>query len=376
MKLHLWCSVLLVMMWVCGCTSTGHVEVKQDKQADRLFHQDPRWLGGDAALTVPLGNERVLWLFGDSLVVASDEQDRGDAGMVRNSIAVQEGLNPREAEMWFVWQEMAGEKPKSFFVRDEDGEAKWYWPGGGYRVPDGPLIVFLLSMGRTGKGGMWGFEVEGYAVAVIANPDDKPAKWEVVIHDGGGVETGYCPASAVVVQGDYLIGLAIRPKGKHAGALVRYQIEDLIAGRLDRAAWWMGDERGWIAESELHREDPLMVMDDASPENSLHYDAKAKQYVHVATYGFGRTSFGVRTAPKVTGPWSKPQMIYTPEEGGEKNIFVYAGKAHPELVTDEADDVYLTYATNSFDFWELFNDEYKGWLYYPRFLIMRSNHQE
>ena len=36
--------------------------------ADALFHSDPRWRGGDAAYSVPLGGDRVLWLFGDSFI--------------------------------------------------------------------------------------------------------------------------------------------------------------------------------------------------------------------------------------------------------------------------------------------------------------------
>ena len=33
-------------------------------EAERLFHQDPRWLGGDGALSVRLSDNRILWLFG------------------------------------------------------------------------------------------------------------------------------------------------------------------------------------------------------------------------------------------------------------------------------------------------------------------------
>ncbi|MEA2698994.1 MAG: hypothetical protein QOI66_3265, partial [Myxococcales bacterium] len=36
--------------------------------ADALFRRDPRWLGGDAAFSVALGGDRILWLFGDSFI--------------------------------------------------------------------------------------------------------------------------------------------------------------------------------------------------------------------------------------------------------------------------------------------------------------------
>jgi len=38
-------------------------------EADDLFHREPRWIGGDAALTIPLDSERTLWLWPRFVVV-------------------------------------------------------------------------------------------------------------------------------------------------------------------------------------------------------------------------------------------------------------------------------------------------------------------
>jgi len=84
-------------------------------EADALFHQDPRWLGGDDAYSVDLGNGRVLWLFGDSFIATSAKRSRRESQMVRNSIAIQHGYDPATAKMEFFWRGR-DQTPASFFA--------------------------------------------------------------------------------------------------------------------------------------------------------------------------------------------------------------------------------------------------------------------
>src|SRR5438477_11118578 len=84
-------------------------------EADRLFHQDPRWLGADAAYSIDLGAERSLWLFGDTFVATSAGGRRTASSMPRNTVAVQDGRNPATATMRFFWGSDAAGKPASFF---------------------------------------------------------------------------------------------------------------------------------------------------------------------------------------------------------------------------------------------------------------------
>src|SRR5688500_15600562 len=87
-------------------------------EADALFRQEPRWLGGDAAYSIDLGGDRSLWLFGDSFIATSEALTRRESTMVRNSVAVMTGRNPLTATMQFAWTD--GAPPSSFFP--EDGE--------------------------------------------------------------------------------------------------------------------------------------------------------------------------------------------------------------------------------------------------------------
>ena len=54
----------------------------------------------------------------------------------------------------------------------------------------------------------------------------------------------------------------------------------------------------------------------------------------------------MRTAPKITGPWSKPQIVYRPQRVGQADL-IYAAKEHPELARNNGRIVYLTFVNSA-----------------------------
>jgi len=103
-------------------------------EADRLFRSDPRWRGSDDAYSIDLGDERTLWLFGDSFIGSA----RREATFVRNSIALQTGSDPAKATIEFRWSD----GPSSFFADRGD---TWLWPLHGARL-NGHLILFFMHV--------------------------------------------------------------------------------------------------------------------------------------------------------------------------------------------------------------------------------------
>jgi len=364
---HALCFVALAALAISDeVSAAGSDTARQWPAADHFFHKDLHWLGGDAALSVPLGGERTLWLFGDSFIATSDRALRSESRMIRNSIAIQQGRDPRSASLRFHWR---GDQasPESFFPEQGD---RWYWPGHGIRLSEGPLVIFLFTLIAT-PGQDLGFATVGHAVAVIDDPDAAVDTWQPRIRDIPSPGFDALPATALVADGDHIVALAIRQHGTHAGALVRYPASGLAAGRLEEAEWWAGEARGWVHETSLGPEGPAFVLDDAGAECSLHRDERSGWFVHVASYGFGATTIGVRTAPALTGPWSAPRMIYRPPESDGPRPAVYAAKAHPQLAGPDAADLVITYATNSFDFADLFTPRGARELYWPRFVAWR-----
>lgn len=359
--------------WVTSCASlkpaANSYTARPWAEAEGLFHRDPRWLGSDAALSIPLGNNRTLWLFGDTFVAMTRANVRSESEMVRNTVAIQVGNDPRTASITFSWRKNVDGSPASYFPNDGQ---RWYWPGHGFRIAEGPLVVFLYDMvGTPGKG--LGFACTGYAIAVIDDPDAPADTWEPRIVEAPSSAFDAIPATAVVRDGAHVVALAIRQEGAHAGALVRYPATSLAQGDVSQAEWWAGDQRGWVREASLGAAGPAFVMDDAGAECSVHWDPRTNSFIHVASYGFGATKIGIRTATALTGPWSPPVIVYRPPESDDPRPFVYAAKAHPELVGLDAADLVVTYATNSFEFADLLTKHGERSLYWPRFVVVRAN---
>jgi hypothetical protein len=374
-KFSLWILVVLaaLLLRMIACRPGDRLGLNYSAgafpEAEKIFHEHPGWLGADAALTIPLGRERTLWLFGDTFIASSEAHVRSESKMVRNTIAVQEGNDPCSASIMFYWGREADGSQASYFP---NREKEWYWPGHGLRLEEGPLVVFLSRIERTSDDVM-GFACTGYALAVINNPDDSPEDWRPVIVDAPAGKFDAVPATAVLRDGDYVVALAIKQEGMHAGAFVRWRAEALAGGELGAAEWWAGTKQGWVPETELGPEGPDFVLEDAGAECSLHWDRRTRSFLHIASYGFGASTIGMRTAPTYLGPWTPSLFIYRPPESDAPRPLVYAAKAHPELLGPSENDLLITYATNSFAFGDLFTPEGQRFLYRPRFVILRLN---
>jgi hypothetical protein len=361
---------ILLIVSAIGCSSphaaSGNSTGRAFADADRLFHGDPRWLGADGALSVPLSKGRILWLFGDTFVATSNAHVRSESEMVRNTVAIQTGKDPRSASMTFHWRWDNDGSPASFFPERGD---QWYWPGHGIQLDEGPLVIFLYAIVAT-PGHSLGFASKGYALAVIDNPDESPETWNLRVVDAAHNTFHAIPATAVIREGAYVVAVAIRQEGIHAGALVRYPVTSLAQADATKAEWWTGNAGGWVPSSSLGQRSPTFVLDDGGSECSLHWDARARSFVHVASYGFGASTIGLRTAPTLTGPWSSPRFVYRPPESDSPRPFVYAAKAHPVLLGPKAADLVVTYATNSFELSDLLTQEGTRSLYWPRFVAV------
>jgi hypothetical protein len=368
----IWLTLILVGLSTFACSSSHHAQGGSAGQAfsdaDVLFHRDPRWLGADAALSVPLADNRTLWLFGDTFIAKSAKHQRSDSTMVSNTISIQTGADPRTAAISFHWRTDGDGSPAAFFANPQPNQK--YWPGHGIRLREGPLVIFLYRVVSTPGHGL-GFASAGYAIAVIDNPDAPVATWRPRITDVAPSAFDAAPATAVVQDGEYIVAVAIRQQGTHAGALVRYPAASLAKGDVSKAEWWAGDARGWVPEAALGAGGPTFVMDDAGAECSLLWDARTGSFIHIASYGFGASTIALRTAAALTGPWSAPITVYRPPESDGPRPFVYAAKAHPELVGPDSASLVITYATNSFDFNDLFTPQGARSLYWPRFVIVQ-----
>ena len=342
-------SVLLgACLVITGCgdgASALHGELWTE--ADALFHQDPRWIGGDGAHSVDLGDERVLWAFGDSIINQDRTRESTQSRMIRNSVAIQTGYDPSRAFMRFYWQQADGEAGSYL---PEDGE-QWYWPGDGVRRGD--RLLWFVGKVYQRSPGAWGFASAGSGARLVDNPDDEPTNWnlmELDVDAPSNVDLG----TEVIVEEPWLYVYGISGDA-HSPVLVRYDVERAFAGDFSGGEWWTGDGFGSVAKRE-----PLFLI--GAPSFSVTWAEPLESWVFCSGFGFGPNAVTVRTAPALTGPWSQPTDVIRPPESFWPDAFVYAVKAHAEL---EGADLVATYVPESY---ADLPPSYYETLYYPHFV--------
>jgi hypothetical protein len=176
-------TLLAVVASSCGGSDeAGPVGADSWPEADVIFHQDPRWLGSDGGISVNLGGDRSAWLFPDTFVATGKKHVREESCVVRNTVGLMTGSDPRTATMTFYWGTAQDGLPESFFPDGRDicfqADDAWFWPGDGVRLgDDGPLLVFLLRQ-RPASGGL-GFEPAGWDAVLVRDPNDEPDEWNV-----------------------------------------------------------------------------------------------------------------------------------------------------------------------------------------------------
>ena len=331
--------------------------------ANKLFRGNSYWLGADSAFSIDLGNERSLWLFGDTWIDVDGEGSRQDARMIRNSVAIQTGSDPSRAHMEFFW-DTSSEQPQAVFRAHGD---RWYWPGHG-AVINGKLIIFLNRL-RSSSAGL-GFETDGWSAVLVENPAEPVGEWVVRALDTPANPMGITPGFAgVLALNGYLYAFGSQhPVKSHPIFVARWTFDDVVAGDLLRPEWWAGGDYGWVADDSMSPRWP--VFNGGQTEMTFHFDDVSGKYLAVQTVGFGAASLAMRYAEHLTGPWSRSQQVFEPPEKSRANVMIYAGKAHPQL---SGADLVLSYATNTTEFAEHLSDSD---IYYPQFVRLARCEQE
>jgi len=126
--------------------------------------------------------------------------------------------------------------------------------------------------------------------------------------------------------------------------------------------WWAGKSRGWIEQSQISVK-PAPLFSDAQTEFTVHYEPAIEKYIQIQVKGFGATNLALRIADRLEGSWSPIKTFYRPKESNRPDAFVYAGKAHPQLL---GAGLILTYVPSSFDGLKALIPDTS--LYYPKFL--------
>jgi hypothetical protein len=281
--------------------------------------------------------------------------------MVHNTVGIQTGYDPAQAEFKTYWEDTDG-KPSSFFP--DDGN-HYFWPGGSILV-DGRLLVFFMQSWTKDPTNALGFDTDGWAAPMVDNVADSPDRWRLRRLEAPQNNLDVLVGSASLVRdGEYLVAFSVGNK-EHAVYLVRWPWKDAADGDLSRPEWWAGSDRGWIAQQDLV-ELPAPVMELGQTEFSVFHSPEFDRYLQFQFVDFPVSPIGLRTASALIGPWSKPapcidiDKLVTPSPG----LMLYAAKAHPE---QKCSGLALTYASNTHKLEQLLDS---STIYYPRFVRVK-----
>jgi Domain of unknown function (DUF4185) len=308
---------------------------------DMLGLRTNGWLGSDDGESIILSKNKTLWLFGDTFIGPLSNGVRvAGAPMIHSSIAIQDRAKSPPDCLTFFWRKTDG-RPASFFPHQAGTPGDYYWVTKGVMLK-GQLFLFAWCISGGDAQGLFGWKEAGSALLRVSNPLQSPEYW-VQKASPLRLPTGDSFHSALVLQPPYLYLYGIvQPRQT---ALARVRIADLLKGKLTEAyEYWVNGPQGpqWGKE-------PTHCVPQFLPVNSecsVQYEPAWKLYT-CFTYDVFNPHIFLTTAKKVTGPWSRPEPIYTVPEHKRFSfpIMAYAVRQHPELSTRPG-EVILTYATN------------------------------
>jgi len=348
---------ILIIILCCNKSKNFNLKTSSWLEADQLFRTDPCWVGGDDAYSIPYLGDKTVWLFADTGIDPTGNHSRNTATMIRNSIAIQDGSDPSSANLTYFWKKDSLGNPSSFFP--EKGNY-WYWPGHGIYV-NTKLFIFLMRVRGIDTG--LGFEVYDWDVVLIRNPEDHPLEWKLKWLDIPRNKYRVIIGSASILKIEDFIYAFSSHEGipRHPIYITRWPLSEFVNGNFKGIEWWDRSANSWIRQSQLDSI-PKPIFLDGQTEFTVHYEKRINKFLCVQTLEFGASNLYHRTSESLTGPWSEPVKLFEPPDKIKPNIMIYAAKAHPQLTGSE---LVLTYATNTFQFSDLFSDTL---IYYPRFV--------
>ncbi|HVX11354.1 MAG TPA: DUF4185 domain-containing protein [Pirellulales bacterium] len=358
------CSLLTGLYAPIGADEPCLVRVVGTEDAgewNARFAGNAGWIGGDGVYSTKLDADRVLFLFGDTLIGKVNGGRRAGAAMINNTVGILP-LNPPDAPIRFVNRSTDEGRPAAIFNPGEVGG--WFWPQAAI-AQQGRLIVFLAHIEKTDQPGAFGFKQVGQWLAVIDNPLDDPEKWNIRqqpipfadFHDTRQRVWG----TAVLVEDEFAYIFGIEDH-RWAGAKELIVARAPIGQLFGFDAWRFFGGADWLEQPS-----PAGLARGLANEFSVSRLSEGQGYILVYTEnGLSDRILG-RTATAPWGPWSDPIVLYTcPEMAGDKGVFSYAAKAHPWA--DEAGQLLVSYCVNSWQFARLFEDND---IYRPRFVRVK-----
>jgi hypothetical protein len=321
-----------------------HVTVEPVETLNEAFRGSAEWRGSDCAYSFPIGENKSLWLFGDTMIHQQNSHDV----MINNTAAWLDQSGPGELSMQFFWKIKDGQ-PASI-LKPEEGD-EWYWPGDGI-VSDGKIWLFVKRVRRTKKPGPEEFQFDWFAddLLCLEPADGDPTQWTSKTFSLPEQHGKTLFGTACVSDNQYMYVYCSWAKlasglDAHPAIVARISKASLPYSSSTDWQYWSKTKKAWVADQN----DATILFLDAAPEMTVSYLPSLRKYVAVYMPTLSDKIL-MRIAPKPEGPFSDPILLYrTPESQIKldgKTVGVYSAKAHPELSPSNSHELIITYCSN------------------------------
>lgn len=364
---HRLAALLVYLLAARGVSAAGQptlprvIDAQPAQKWNARFQGEAGWIGGDCVYTVALPGNRVLWLFGDTLIGNVNGAARTQCVLVNNSIAISAGLAP-DAPLRFISGSPQQGRPTAFWL-PPDGNG-WFWPQGAVMAND-RLLLFMAQTARVRGGGAFGFSQFSQCLLVVDNPRDEPERWRPAPRPLPFAQ--FLPksersfGSAALVEGSWLYVYGYRQGERGSGNRQLLLARAPVASPDDFSRWEFKSAAGWSSQPD----DAQGLAEGLATEFSVTACARPPGFLLVYTPGGLSGKIAARYAPSPEGPWSAPVTLFTaPEMGRDKGLFTYAAKAHP-WANAGGDRLLISYCVNAWEFSRVLRDQS---VYRPRFV--------
>lgn len=336
--------IISILMLAGGCTNlsigTDPPETDtpyRDTLVTQFFKRETGLVAGDGGFSIPLPDERVLWLFGDSFIDHFDPKTGTIPCLfqVRNAGLIQPAGNWEAEETKTLLQ--SGQR-RDLFHRTDDPKDRFFWPGSGLVIGDS-LFIYMHSFRNTGTGGPFGFEAvepEMWARAPLSDPTDIIY---IPLPDMDGISFG--EGFVIDEQDRYVYAYGSRLEFIEGAVFVaRFPMDHPLR-------WTFWDGETWQPEASKARKIGM------GASNGVHVSKIRDQYLLLSA-GFsvacdqGKEIYAaVSRSP--TGPFSERKIIYELDDTVQGHYpFFYLPVAHPHDI-NEQEELLITYSINGYE---------------------------
>ncbi len=312
------------------------------------FPYQDGWLGADNALSIKLADNKILWIFSDTFVGRDGNKDRKRSKIIANTAAISSCSN-NSWEIEYFWKKEINDDPQPIF-KSPDNKNK-FWPTEVFEV-NNTLYVALHEVAPRPENAddLFNFSLKATVLAEVKDFRNKtPDEWDVTYiawphnfdpNDWNG---------AMTIEGNYVYTFIGRIRKEYN--LIRIHKSDLDSPLSSMEYFTRGDtwNRGY------DRNDAKVVI-EGTAGGSVVYQKLIKKWVMIYGPDFLSNEINARCAESLTGPWSKPRVIYKVPElvPGKKNYsktnFAYGAREHVVFTEDVNGKALITYDCNSSDF--------------------------